>query len=140
MAINWLNLGSTIGGLIDDLHTSDEERQKLNNELIQIENSYNSKLLQTQQALLAAQTQIITAEAQGHSWLQRNWRPITMLTFLILITADCLGWLEYRLSEQAWDLLKLGLGGYVIGRSVEKAIPAVGQVVDKVKGKPNGHR
>jgi hypothetical protein len=43
-----------------------------------------------------------------------------MLTFLVLVCLDAFGWLAFRLSDQAWVLLQIGLGGYVIGRSGEK--------------------
>jgi len=77
-------------------------------------------VLEYEKTLLSKQAQIITAEAQGNSWLQRSWRPITMLTFLVLVCLDAFGWLAFRLSDQAWVLLQIGLGGYVIGRSGEK--------------------
>src|SRR6056297_2896942 len=35
--------------------------------------------------LYKARGSIITAEAQGESWMQRNWRPLTMLTFVFII-------------------------------------------------------
>lgn len=141
---NWFNLVAPVTKLVDDLFTSDEERQIVTNELKRIENTAQSKVLELegkvvelQGQVLAAQSQIITAEANGESWLQRNWRPITMLTFLILICLDSFGVLAFRLSEQAWDLLQLGIGGYVIGRSVEKAAPgvkhALNNVIEKVR-------
>lgn len=103
--------------LIDNLHTSDEEKLLLKNEFIKLQNVMNSKLLD-------AQTKIIQSDQAG-SWLQRNWRPITMITFLVLIVCDVFGLLEFRLSDNAWELLKLGLGGYVVGRSVEKVVPSI---------------
>ncbi|KAA1165466.1 hypothetical protein EU508_00605 [Pseudoalteromonas fuliginea] len=141
---NWFNLVAPVTKLVDDLFTSDEERQIVTNELKRIENTAQSKVLELegkvvelQGQVLAAQSQIITAEANGESWLQRNWRPITMLTFLILICLDSFGVLAFRLSEQAWDLLQLGIGGYVIGRTVEKAAPgvkyALNNVIEKVR-------
>jgi hypothetical protein len=72
--------------------------------------------------LLKSKTKIIEAEAVGQSWLQRNWRPITMLTFLVLVVFDSFGILAFRLSDEAWTLLQLGLGGYVVGRSAEKVV------------------
>lgn len=78
--------------------------------------------LQTQ--LLEAQKSIVVAEANSPSWLTSNWRPLTMLTFVALIVAHWLGYTAPNLSEaQALALLEivqLGLGGYVIGRSAEK--------------------
>jgi len=59
-------------------------------------------------------------EAKGQSRLQRNWRLITMLTFLILVVCDSFGMLAFRLSDEAWLLLQIGLGGYVVERTGEK--------------------
>ena len=64
---------------------------------------------------------VIIAEAQG-SWLQKNWRPITMLTFLALVVCDSFGQLKFPLAPEAWTLLQIGLGGYVPGRSIEKTV------------------
>jgi len=47
-----------------------------------------------------------------------------MLVFLGLVVADSFGWLPNPLPPQAWTLLQIGLGGYVVGRSVEKGIQA----------------
>ena len=79
-------------------------------------------------AELQGAIQIITAEAQGESWLQRNWRPMTMLFLMFLIGAYWLGFTPINLSEESinalFELVKVGLGGYVIGRSVEKTMKA----------------
>ena len=139
MSPSFIPLVSTVGQLVDDLFTTDEERQTLTNQLQQIENSYQvevlkleGKIVELQGQVLVAQSQIISAEAQGESALQRCWRPITMLTFLVLICLDAFGLLAFRLSEQAWELLQLGIGGYVIGRSVEKAAPSVKQGMNHI--------
>ena len=66
-------------------------------------------------------SKVIIAEAQG-SFLQKNWRPITMLTFLILVVCDSFDLLAFRLATEAWTLLQIGLGGYVAGRSIEKTV------------------
>lgn len=70
------------------------------------------------------QSQIIIAEAQGN-WLQRSWRPICMFTFLILIIFDSFKLLPNPLTPEIWDILKIGLGGYVVGRSAEKIVKTV---------------
>lgn len=72
-----------------------------------------------------SQIRIIEAEAKGQSWLQRNWRPITMLTFLVLVVCDSFGFLKFRLSNEAWILLQIGLGGYVVGRTGEKIVEKI---------------
>ena len=75
---------SPVTNLIDSLHTSDEEKRVLTNELKQIENVFAAEVLKYEAKLMDAQASIIKAEAQGQSWLQRSWRPITMLTFLMI--------------------------------------------------------
>ena len=113
-------LVSPITDLIDNLHTSTEEKLQLRNELKTLENELALQQLKTYETTLKAQSSIITAEAKGDSWLQRSWRPITMLTFLVLVVCDSFGLLSFRLTESAWTLLQIGLSGYVVGRSAEK--------------------
>jgi Holin of 3TMs, for gene-transfer release len=99
------------------------------------------KLLALQQsgelAQIQASTQIIVAEASSESWAARNWRPILMLTFGFLIVARWFGWAAPNLSEaeylKLWDIVQLGLGGYVVGRSVEKSIPSITAAINAAK-------
>jgi hypothetical protein len=124
-----MNILSFIGGifkpaaeLIDNMHTSTEEKLTLKNKLTLIENTMTAKVIDYEAKLLSAKTSIITAEATGESWMQRNWRPITMLTFLGLVVCDSFGWLANPLAGEAWTLLQIGLGGYVTSRGVEKVV------------------
>jgi hypothetical protein len=79
-------------------------------------------------AEFGGRAEIIKTEAASEHWLAANWRPILMLTFGGLIVARWFGWAAPNLSEaeylKLWDIVQLGLGGYVIGRSAEKIIPA----------------
>lgn len=111
--------------LVDTLHTSEEEKLTLERELRKVENAFSTKILDYESQLLKSRSEIIQSEATGHSWLQRNWRPLTMLTFLILVVCDSFDLLAFRLADEAWMLLQIGLGGYVIGRSAEKIIPGL---------------
>ena len=76
---------------------------------------------------LEAQVSIITTEAQGN-WLQRSWRPLTMVWFSVLLGMYWFGFApDYLIDnpatvDQLFGLLKLGIGGYVLGRSVEKSV------------------
>jgi hypothetical protein len=114
-----------ITDLVDNIHTSKEEKLTLRHEISKLETAFAGKLLDYETKLMEAQSSILGKEATGHSWLQRNWRPITMLTFLTLVVFDSLGWLKSDLRPEAWTLLQIGLGGYVIGRSAEKVLPAL---------------
>ena len=46
-----------------------------------------------------------------------------------------LGWCAPNLGEaealKLWDIVQLGLGGYVIGRSAEKVLPVLVEAVKK---------
>ncbi len=119
------NIFKPAAELIDDISTSKEEKLKLKNEFFEIEHQLQTKILDYESKLIEAQSSIIRAEATGKSWMQRNWRPITMLTFLILVVLDSFGLLKVHLSPKAWTLFQIGLGGYVIGRSAEKIVPSL---------------
>lgn len=84
---------------------------------------------------LTARADIVKTEAASEHWLAANWRPILMLTFGALIVARWFGWAAPNLSEaeyiKLWSIVELGLGGYVIGRSVEKVAPAVASALKK---------
>lgn len=77
----------------------------------------------------AASADIVKTEAASSNWLAASWRPVTMLTFVGLIVARWFGWAAPELEPEEylklWDIVQLGLGGYVIGRSVEKIAPAM---------------
>ena len=118
-----------VTNLIDEMHTSDDERLQAKNALAKLHAEMSSEIVTYETQLLKSKSDIISAEANGKSWLQRNWRPITMLTFLALVVCDSLGLLPFRLAEDAWDLLKIGLGGYVVGRSAEKIAAPVAKVI-----------
>ena len=110
--------------VIDSVHTSEEEKIKAKTELTIVQNQIVSELVDLQTNLVEAKAKIITTEAKGESWLQRNWRPITMLTFVSLVVAHWLGFTAENLTQEEilslMDLVKIGMGGYVVGRSAEK--------------------
>jgi len=123
--MGWFSLISSIftpaAKLIDDMHTSKEEKLEAKQAMFELQVQAFNKAEEYESKLLEAKSTIITAEAQSASWLARNWRPITMLTFLALVVLDSLGLLPFRLASEAWVLLQIGIGGYVVGRSVEKS-------------------
>ena len=92
-------------------------------------------LMANQKELEQAAANIIKAEASSTNWLASSWRPVVMLTFAGLIVARWFGWAAPNLSEaeylKLWSIVELGLGGYVIGRSAEKIIPGVAEVLKK---------
>ena len=93
------------------------------------------QLLASQSQIEAAAADIVKAEASSGNWLAAAWRPITMLVFVALIVARWLGYSAPSISDaevlKLWDLVELGLGGYVIGRSAEKIAPAILDAIKK---------
>ena len=108
--------------LIDELHTSEEERLQQKAKLLEIQAASMDSALQHERSIMEAQAKIVNSEAQSEHWLTASWRPITILTFLALAVGDSLGVLATPLRDEAWMLLQIGLGGYVVGRSGEKVI------------------
>lgn len=118
--------------LIDNLHTSDEEKMELQNKKLElkkqiqeIQAKVTSEMMNYQSKLDNLQAEAIKAEASSSSWLARNWRPITMLTFVALIVGRWMGWIDTanitkEVESQLFDIIQIGLGGYVVGRSAEK--------------------
>lgn len=120
-------IGDLLGGafgLVDDLHTSDEERLQLKASLLTIQSGVISEVIKAEAEISQARAAVITAEASSSHWVTATWRPITMLTFLVLIVAAQFGFTQ-PIPEQMWPLLTLGIGGYVGGRTVEKAASSV---------------
>ena len=115
-----------VADVVDELHTSEEEKLTLKAKLLSIQTQMASILIEYEKKLLEYQSKVLNAEATGHSWLQRNWRPITMLVFVALITATWLGWtppgLDEELQKKLFDIVQIGIGGYIVGRSAEKIV------------------
>lgn len=120
-----------VGDVIDNLFTSDEERIRAKNEIFKV-------LQEKELELQKMQTQIIVAEAKGN-WLQRSWRPILMLSFgFIIIYTKFISQLSTKLitpvlEPEFWNLLEIGIGGYVIGRSAEKIANKVAPIFKNKK-------
>lgn len=114
--------GPLLKGLFDVIDSSVEDKDQA----AQLKNNLQTRVLDGQALEIEAAMKIVVAEAQGGSWIQRSWRPITMLTFLGLIVARWFGYTTPGITEavemQLFEIIKIGLGGYVVGRSVEKGI------------------
>ena len=116
-------VASPILSIIDKAVPNKDQANQLKADITNALISFDTKKLEKS-------ADVIIAEANGDSWLQRNWRPITMLTFVfivfnnyilapyIMLFFDTDVMLET--PPDLWDLIKIGLGGYVVGRSAEK--------------------
>lgn len=123
------------GKLIDKLFPSKEEADKAKLQLLELEQK--GELTE-----LVGRQEIVKTEAGSVHWLTATWRPITMLCFVAVVVNNYI-LVPYLMAfgvslpvitmpTNLWDVIELGLGGYVIGRSGEKIAD---KIADAVKGK-----
>lgn len=121
--------------MIDNVHTSEEEKLEKKAILLELQTTFLTDALNYEQEQLKAKASIIIAEAKSESWLARSWRPLTMLSFVVLIGAFWFGLTPETVSQESIDamflLVQVGLGGYVVGRSAEKTAGAVATALKK---------
>ena len=122
--------------IIDNLHTSDEEKHELRNKLAELENAMQMKVIEYETKLMEAQSSIIQTEIKSDSWLTKTWRPSMMVFFATLLGMYWFDVTPANLTQETIDnlfgLLKIGIGGYIIGRSAQDLVP---KVIDKFKEK-----
>jgi hypothetical protein len=96
-----------------------------------IKQNIQEQLISGQLKELEAQASIIVAESKG-GMLQRNWRPLLMLIFAGLIVAHWFVFTAPNIPESVQNsllnIVLVGVGGYIAGRSGEK-------IMDKYKQK-----
>jgi len=127
-----------VSKIVDDLHTSVEEKLLIKKELAEIQAKFATAALEYETKLFSERSQNIRAETKSESRVTRTWRPITMLTFLAILVWFVVGKAfggtlpDEAFVNNIFGLIKLGLGGYIIGRSAEKVVP---QVIGALKKK-----
>jgi hypothetical protein len=124
--------------IIGEFHASPEQTAAANEKLAELAQQVTLTVLASERDLAVQQASVIRAEAQSESWLARNWRPILMLVFTYIIAHDFVFAPMFHLQSvpippDMWELLKLGIGGYIIGRSAEKIVPATAAAVVAAK-------
>lgn len=118
-----LSLGKDlISRIWKDPNKQAEQLQKL----AELEQSENLAKLQAYINVLQGRMSIVAAEAKSEHWLTATWRPITMLVFVTIIVARFFGFGAEDMTdaeyEKLWELLKIGIGGYISSRGIEKVI------------------
>lgn len=131
---------SLLFALIEPLFSTIDKVVGNKAEADKIKLSIQQQILSNKSNEFKAAADIIVAEAKGESWLQRNWRPVLMLWFAGLIGAHWMGFTAPNISDEVLnsllDIVKIGIGGYVIGRSTEKVFKEGAKAVQEYK-KPN---
>lgn len=121
-------LAPILGRVVGNLFPDPTEKAKAEAEVMR-------QVLAAHSELEKAAADIIRAEASSTNWLASSWRPLTMLTFVGLIVARWFGWAAPGLAEaeylKLWSIVEFGLGGYVVGRSVEKIAPSIASAIKR---------
>ena len=113
-------LVNSVGGVIDDLVTTDDERLAAKAKLKKIILDHEARMEQNI-------TDRWKADMNSDSWLSKNVRPMVLIFLIVctmlLIFIDA-GALSFEVEDKWTDLLQLVLitviGAYFGGRSVEK--------------------
>ena len=99
----------TVAGVVERLSLSSAEKKRLKQEL-------ETALLENECQRVEMQARVVGEETRGN-WLQRSWRPVLMLVFAVVILAGMFTDLPVLAdTSRFWDLLEIGLGGYIVGR------------------------
>ena len=114
------DLVKSVGGVIDGLHTSDEERLAAELKVKELVANYETQM----EKEITSRWQ---ADMNSDSWLSKNIRPL-VLAFLVVCTVLMIfidaGSINFVVEEKWTDLLQIVLitviGAYFGGRSIEK--------------------
>jgi hypothetical protein len=110
----------SVGGVIDNLHTSKEEKLAAELKIKELISNYEVEMEKTI-------TDRWNADMNSDSWLSKNIRPMT-LAFLVISTVLMIfidaGTIKFIVEDKWTDLLQVVLitviGAYFGGRSLEK--------------------
>ena len=113
-------LVKNVGGVIDNLHTSKEEKLEAERKLKDMIMSYEAEMQKQV-------TERWKVDMNSDSWLSKNIRPL-VLVFLVVATVLLIfidaGTISFKVQDKWTDLLQLVLitviGAYFGGRSLEK--------------------
>ena len=109
-----------VGGVIDDLHTSEEEKLEATQKIKELVSNYEVEMEKTI-------TDRWKSDMASDSWMSKNVRPMVLI-FLVVSTVLMIfidaGAISFNVEDKWTDLLQLVLitviGAYFGGRSLEK--------------------
>ena len=109
-----------VGGVIDNLHTSAEEKLEAERKIKELIASYETEMEKNV-------TERWQSDMNSDSWLSKNVRPMVLIFLvvctMILIFIDA-GQIKFNVKDSYIDLLQITLitviGAYFGGRSLEK--------------------
>ena len=132
-----------ISDVINKFISRKEDQLLAQAEIDKIQNDLETKILDKEKKVIMAQKDLILAEVKGNAF-QRNWRPALMWIIIFILANNYLiapllnniiGLFGppsllpiLELPDKLFNLMTIGLGGYVVGRSAEKIVPQLAEV------------
>lgn len=115
----------SVGKIVDDLHTSDDEKLKAKQELVKLQAEVEMKSKELDLQYEAELTQRQTNDMTSDSWLSKNIRPLTLIFILGMYSLLSIGsGFEFIVTESYVQLLgnwgMLIMSFYFGGRTWEK--------------------
>ena len=112
-------LVDSVGGIIDEIHTSKEEKQQMKLKIKEMITSHEAKIQEQV-------TRRWEADMKGN-WLSKSVRPLSLIFLLLVLTIFTLidfGFVELSIKDSwidLWQMLAItAFGAYFGGRSYEK--------------------
>lgn len=112
--------------VIDDAVEDKDKRNELKAEI-------QMAFLNIKASELKEAASIVRSEIRSDSWLARSWRPLLMMVIILIVFNNFVlapyvfalfGFAipTLALPDALWNLMTIGVGGYVVGRSGEKIV------------------
>ena len=132
------DIASLANDIIGKFVADPNQKLQLQQQVLEASTALQAKAMDLSGQVVDAQSKIVVAEATSTSWLEKDWRPILMLFFAIVVgfaifnsAHDLSGRpIDPSLVSDAMTIVKIGVGGYV-------AQPVIAAL--KGNGGSNGH-
>ena len=110
-----------VNSVISKFVADPSEKLALQQKVLDSQTALQTQALALESQRVAAEAQIITAEATSSSWLEKDWRPILMLFFAVVVGFaifnsghDFSGRvIDPSYVTDAMTIVKIGVGGYI---------------------------
>lgn len=116
------NIFSPASKIVDELHTSEEEKLTLKNELAKIQGKAQDRILDYESKLAEYRHKLLIAEANSPHPFVALWRPICSTALVTIIVLASFGLCHP--GPELYKLAEIFLGAYVGGRTIEKIVSA----------------
>lgn len=120
----------SVGKIIDNVSTTDEEKLKLKTEIQNRINEFTLEILEKQNNYEHELTERLKADTGSDSWLAKNIRPLTLIFILVMYSIFSIGsGRNFEVNPSYVELLgqwgMLIMSFYFGGRSIEKIIQTI---------------